>query len=107
MNQKDSWDDAIGKAFFIGDSSVGQLKVSFFGPFYGAYNIVALDHETYQWSLVVGPDTDYLWILARNTKLEKATIDHILSTARSYGFDTDELIYVDHDRDQAGLQMRQ
>ena len=103
---KGSWNEATGKAFFIGDSSIGQLKVSFFGPFYGAYNIVALDQETYHWSLVVGPDTDYLWILARNTKLEKATIDQILSTARSYGFDTDELIYVEHDHDQAASPTR-
>jgi len=95
---KGSWNDAVGKAFFIGDSSVGQLKVSFFGPFYGAYNIVALDQEKYQWTLVVGPDTEYLWVLARSTSLEKTMLDQILSMARSYGFNTDELIFVEHDQ---------
>jgi len=50
---------------------------------------------------VVGPDTDYLWILARNTKLDKTTKDQILATARSYGFNTDGLIFVEHDLDQA------
>ena len=97
---KNHWKDAVGKAFFIGDNSIGQLKVSFFGPFYGAYNIVALDQETYQWSLVVGPDTDYLWILARTTQLEKNTIDQLLLLARSYGFNTDELIFVDHNKNE-------
>jgi len=98
---KSKWKEAVGKAFFIGDPSIGQLKVSFFGPFYGAYNIVALDQNAYQWSLVVGPDTDYLWILARSTKLDKTTKDQILATARSYGFNTDGLIFVEHDLDQA------
>ena len=101
---KGEWKEAVGKAFFIGDPSIGQLKVSFFGPFYGAYNIVALDQETYQWALVVGPDTDYLWILARGTKLEEATKDQILATASSYGFNTDELIFVEHDRADMSLQ---
>ncbi len=103
---KGSWNDAVGKAFFIGDSSVGQLKVSFFGPFYGAYNIVALDQETYQWSLVVGPDTEYLWVLARSTSLEKTMLDQILSMARSNGFNTDELIFVEHDQTQAASPMQ-
>jgi len=101
---KGKWKEAVGKAFFIGDPSIGRLKVSFFGPFYGAYNIVALDQEAYQWSLVVGPDTDYLWILSRDTKLEKATKDQILATASSHGFNTDELIFVEHDLAEVSLQ---
>ena len=95
---KSAWDDATGKAFFVGDTSVGQLKVSFFGPFYGAYNIVALDQEAYQWSLVIGPDTDYMWILSRTAEMDESTLEDILSTARTFGFDTDALIFVKHDR---------
>jgi apolipoprotein D and lipocalin family protein len=96
---EERWDEASGKAFFIGDSSVGQLKVSFFGPFFGAYNIVALDQKEYQWSLVVGANTDYLWILSRTPTLDQTTLDQILSSARSFGFNTDELIFVEHDKD--------
>ena len=29
------WKETIGKAYFIDDPSVGRLKVSFWGPFYG------------------------------------------------------------------------
>jgi lipocalin len=47
------WKEAVGKALFTGDSNRGALKVSFFGPFYGGYNVVALDPD-YRWSLVVG-----------------------------------------------------
>jgi apolipoprotein D and lipocalin family protein len=96
-SNKNSWNEAVGKAFFIGDSSVGQLKVSFFGPFYGAYNIVALDEEAYGWSLVVGPDTDYFWILSRSKDLDKATIEQLLSMASSFGINTSDLIFVEHD----------
>jgi len=39
---KGEWDEAQGKAYFVGDPSIGRLKVSFFGPFYGAYNVFEL-----------------------------------------------------------------
>lgn len=74
----DEWNEAIGKGYFIGDSNIGQLKVSFFGPFYGAYNIIELDKEGYQYSLVSGPDYSYLWILARTTELEQSIIKSLV-----------------------------
>src|SRR5210317_638547 len=61
LEKDDKWKEAEGKAYFVDDTSVGKLKVSFFGPFYGAYNVIALDKEAYQWSLVAGPDTKFLW----------------------------------------------
>jgi apolipoprotein D and lipocalin family protein len=91
---KGEWVEAEGKAFFIGDTSTGQLKVSFFGPFYASYNIIALDKEAYQWSLVAGPDTDYLWILSRTPELDQAIVDELIFEAKTLSFKTDELIYV-------------
>lgn len=91
------WDEAEGKAYFIGDSSVGRLKVSFFGPFYGAYNIFELG-ENYEYSMVAGPDRSYLWILAREPELPRALLDELLSKAEAAGYDTSELIFVEHDR---------
>ena len=88
------WDEAEGKAYFVDDKTLGKLKVSFFGPFYGAYNVIALDEQAYQWSLVVGPDTGYLWILSRTPVLEQAIIEQLISKAKSHGFDTDKLIFV-------------
>jgi apolipoprotein D and lipocalin family protein len=35
--EKDQWRESQGKAFFVNESDEGYLKVSFFGPFYGAY----------------------------------------------------------------------
>ena len=94
---KAEWSEAEGKAYFIGETSVGQLKVSFFGPFYGAYNVIGLDKESYQWSLVVGPDTDYLWILSRTPTMDKALVEQLLARAEALGFNTQDIIFVDHD----------
>lgn len=93
---KGEWQDATGKAYFIGDETVGQLKVSFFGPFYGGYNIVELDQDNYQYALVVGPDRDFLWILARSPELDPDVLSALVDKASELSFPIDELIYVDH-----------
>lgn len=93
---KGEWNEATGKAFFVGDANIGQLKVSFFGPFYGGYNIVELDKDGYQYALVAGPDRDYLWILARSPQLDPDTLSVLVDKAKELNFATEELIYVDH-----------
>jgi len=95
---KGEWTTANGKAYFVGDTDLGQLKVSFFGPFYGGYNIIELDKDDYQYSLVVGPDRDYLWILSRSPQLDPDILSALVDKAGSLGFPTDELIYVEHTR---------
>jgi apolipoprotein D and lipocalin family protein len=92
-----TWKEAEGKAYFVNGSDQGHLKVSFFGPFYGSYVVLALDHEGYQYSLVSGPDKSYLWILARRPKLDKAVLDALIAKAAMAGFDTSKLIFVDQD----------
>ncbi|MFT5425082.1 MAG: apolipoprotein D and lipocalin family protein [Gammaproteobacteria bacterium] len=95
--EKNEWDEAVGKAYFVGKSDIGALKVSFFGPFYGAYNILALDKQAYQYSLVAGPNLSYLWILARTPKLDQSVIDALVNKAQTLGFSVNDLIYVLHD----------
>lgn len=96
------WKSAEGKAFFVDQPTRGRLKVSFFGPFYGGYNVIALDRHDYRWSLVCGPDRSYLWILARSPELDQGTVDTILATARELGFAVDDLIWVEHGRHPGG-----
>ncbi len=93
-----AWREAVGKALFTGAPTTGSLKVSFFGPFYGGYHVVSLD-AGYRWALVVGPDLDYCWILARDKTLDAATRSAIVARAKALGVDTDALIWVDHTRD--------
>ena len=90
---KQKWEEAEGRAKFVGSKDVGQLKVSFFGPFYGGYNIVELD-PNYQYVMIVGNDRDYLWILSRTPQLDAAVQQRLVEKAKSLGFATDKLIYV-------------
>lgn len=66
-----TWRQADGKAYFVAGPDIGRLKVSFFGPFYGGYNVISLDTQGYSYSLVCGPNRSYLWILARAPKLDE------------------------------------
>ena len=91
--RQQKFEEAEGRAKFVGQPDVGQLKVSFFGPFYGGYNIVELD-PNYQYVLVAGNNRDYLWILARTPQLEAAVQQRLVAKAKSLGFATDQLIFV-------------
>ena len=96
------WKEAIGKAKFVDPvnsdgTRTGRLKVSFFGPFYGAYNIIALekfkDKAEYHYALVSGGQ-DYLWILARTPQLSEAIKQELIARAKLLGYATDQLIHV-------------
>jgi apolipoprotein D and lipocalin family protein len=82
---------AEGKAKFAGDRSKGYLRVSFFWIFYGDYVIVELDKD-YRYALVASSGK-YLWILAREPKLEKSIVNSLLDKSRSLGFDTDKIYF--------------
>ena len=94
--RNDVWKEAEGRAYFVGDPGVGQLKVSFFGPFYGGYNILELDQESYGYALVAGPTRSYLWILARAPRLDEAVVRRLTDRAAELDFPVDELIFVEH-----------
>ena len=93
--QKKKWQEAEGKASFVGRTDQGHLKVSFFGPFYGSYIIIELDHAQYQYALVCGSDRSYLWLLARTPAISAEVKNHLMAQAASLGFDTSALIFVD------------
>jgi apolipoprotein D and lipocalin family protein len=90
-------DTIVGKALFQGDPTVASLQVSFFGPFYGGYHVIALDKENYQYAMVAGPSYDFLWILSRTPQLDQEIIDSLLAQAAASGFDVDGLIFVEQD----------
>jgi apolipoprotein D and lipocalin family protein len=94
------WKQVKGRGRFIGDKTVGSLKVSFFGPFYGGYHIIELDKENYEYAMVAGPNRSYLWILSRTTSLDETILADLKSKAAEWGFDSSELIAVRHDRDE-------
>jgi len=91
------WDQAKGKAKFRNAETTAELEVSFFGPFYAAYNVIALDPD-YQYALIAGRNLKYLWILSRTTTIPDNVKDKYVSLAKSLGFKTDDLIWVEHDK---------
>ncbi|MCZ4373684.1 lipocalin family protein [Vibrio diazotrophicus] len=93
----DEWKEAEGKAYFVNSESEGYLKVSFFGPFYGSYVIFALERDNYNYAFISGPNTDYLWLLARTPTVEPEVMTSFVQMAKERGFDTDKLIFVEQE----------
>ncbi len=92
-----TWDNAIGKAKFVEAKNTGHLKVSFFGPFYGSYIVFKLgpiENNQYQYAFVSGPDTDYLWLLARKPQVSESVKQNFIEQANNAGFNTHKLVWV-------------
>lgn len=98
--RKKRWKEITGKAYFVGDPKTGRLKVSFFGPFYGGYNIIALDETGYSYSMICGPSRSYLWILSREPRLEEPVLSGLIRRAEVLGFETGGLIHVRHGEEE-------
>jgi len=95
--QKKKWVQAIGKAKFVGEENNAMLKVSFFGPFYSGYNVIAIDHD-YKYALVAGASLKYLWILSRETYIPNNIKDQYLKIAEGIGYHTNDLLWIKHDK---------
>ncbi|SEN83435.1 apolipoprotein D and lipocalin family protein [Chitinophaga rupis] len=97
-NVKDQeWKQSIGKAKPAGAPSEGRLKVSFFGPFYAGYNVIAIDPE-YRYALVAGNNLKYLWLLSREKTMPEEIKENYLKQARALGYDTNQLVWTDQTR---------
>jgi apolipoprotein D and lipocalin family protein len=92
---KNVWKRSIGKAKFAGNRDEAKLKVSFFGPFYAAYNVIALDKD-YRYALIAGGSPKYLWILSREITIPDAVRDSYLKIASDLGYDTSSLTWTRH-----------
>ena len=93
---RQDWKEAVGKALFTGDANRGALKVSFFGPFYGGYNVVSLDDD-YQTALVVGGNSDYFWLLSRKKQIPREELKALLDKAQGFGVDLSRVITVNQE----------
>jgi apolipoprotein D and lipocalin family protein len=87
---------ATGVAWVPDKNDPAKLKVQFFWPFSGNYWIIYLDKD-YKHALVGDPSYKYLWILAREKKLDENIYQMLLKKAIENGFDIKPLIRVDHD----------
>ena len=91
------WEEAEGRAVFVGDSDVGHLKVSFFGPFYGAYVVFGLDDQ-YTTAYITGYNRDYLWLMSRTPEVSDEVLEAFRVRAEAEGFELGQLIVVEQSR---------
>lgn len=95
--RKNEWKEATGKAKFVDDNQEARLKVSFFGPFYSGYNVIAIDPD-YKYALVAGESLKYLWFLSRETNMPENIRQDFIAKAKSIGYNTDNLLWVEHNK---------
>lgn len=86
--------ESIGKAKMNKNGKPGQLRVSFFGPFYNDYNILELAPD-YSYSVVGSSSPKYLWILGRTPTLAQDVLKSIIKKLNKRGYDTSKLIWVE------------
>jgi len=84
-----------GKAFIVPNSGNAKLKVQFFWPFRGDYWIFELA-DNYSVAVVGSPGKNYLWILARTSRLDNKTYRDYVSKIEKKGFDVSRLVKTDH-----------
>lgn len=81
---------AEGEARVVDRSTNAKLEVSFFGPFWGDYWIIALG-DNYEYAVVGHPSRDYLWILSRTPSLPEERYQALLTKVEELGYDRSRL----------------
>nr|WP_315028843.1 lipocalin family protein [uncultured Chryseobacterium sp.] len=94
---KKVWNESIGEAKFVKDTTEARLKVSFFKPIWAGYNVIDID-EDYQYALVAGSSLKYLWILSRTTTIPESIRQRFLEKAKKIGYKTEDLIWIRHNQ---------
>lgn len=90
----DELKEILGTAKTTNESDL--LLVSFFPPIYSPYKIIFVDGE-YQYALVGGGSTNYLWILSRTPNLDKEILDKLISIAKEQKYDINKIVLTEQD----------
>lgn len=87
--------EATGTIKFKGAQTRGRLEVAYFLPIYLDYNVLDID-ENYQYALVSGSGTDYLWLLSRENSMPEEMKQRFLQKAIGLGFEISKLEWMDY-----------
>ena len=96
-SEKNKWNEAVGKAFFVREPDEGYFKVSFFGPFYSSYVIFELEKENYQYAFISGYSESYLWFLSRTPIVSDKLKAEFKRKSIELGFAAQDLIWVNQE----------
>ncbi|NOU00193.1 MAG: lipocalin [Gallionella sp.] len=92
--RRNSWSIATGQISFVGSRDVGSFKITFGSPVPLPYNVLEIDPQ-YRYAMVSGIDRDSLWILSREPQLDRSILDSLVAKAKTLGFSTKNLMYVE------------
>jgi apolipoprotein D and lipocalin family protein len=87
--------EATGTIKFKKAETRGQLEVAYFIPIYLDYNVLDID-DNYQYALVSGSGTNYLWLLSRESSMPEEMKRRFLDKASLLGFDISKLEWMDY-----------
>ncbi|WP_108788518.1 lipocalin family protein [Erythrobacter sp. Alg231-14] len=94
------FEQSTGRAKIVDGTGGAQLKVSFFGPFYGDYWVLDRGEVgsdgAYPWSIVGEPSGRYLWILTREARPDAAKRAMLEARVRELGYDWSLVRFTQH-----------
>ncbi|OGV50780.1 MAG: hypothetical protein A2017_12880 [Lentisphaerae bacterium GWF2_44_16] len=94
--KKREWIEKSAYAFPRSESDIGELSVVFHWPLRAKYKIIFLD-VNYRYAIVTGSTMSYLWILSRSPMMRQGVFPELVEKARSWGYNTENLIIVNQD----------
>jgi len=83
------------KLFFDDDKPDGDMKAQFFWPFKIGYWVIELADD-YSYVVVGHPEEKYLFIMAREPKMDPILLKDIIERCRQMGYDTGSLVSQEH-----------
>ena len=83
------------KAWIHNKKTNAHWKISPFWPLKLNYLVIGLAAD-YSWTAVGVPDGKYLWIMSKDPKLGKETVDQILTELKASGYPVNDIVFVPH-----------
>jgi apolipoprotein D and lipocalin family protein len=83
------------KLFFDKDRADGDMKAQFLWPFKVGYWVIELADD-YSYVVVGHPDEKYLFIMAREVRIDESLLNEIIERCRQKGYPVEKLISQEH-----------
>jgi apolipoprotein D and lipocalin family protein len=85
------------KGWIYNHETNAHWKVSPLWPLKFDYLVIGLAAD-YEWTVIGVPNEKYVWIMSSNPQLPKETIRTIIDELDANGYNTNDIVYVEHDQ---------